>query len=312
MRARALVLAVALGLFGACRAEPPAPPGAPPSLQGSLVVEPPRFGVGQVTEVEIAVVTPPDRRVLPIAPPKELPGFWLLDTEPRPVEQRDDRWIHRTRFRLRARAVGVHTWPALSVRIEGPGDTISPLEIAARELEVVSVRADHPERTTPFGLRRPAGGGSPWPPMALGAALMGLAMGGVAAWRRWGSLLAPAPEPERPARVRAWDEALAALDAARAEPDAAAAAGEAARITRRYLAHRYGADSMAATTEELRTSRPPYAVRSRWRGVLGLLGRLDALRFPAELPADASERVTAAIGEVQQLVRDTTPPRGLR
>ena len=79
-------------LAGACGQPPAAPgPGAPPRPRATLVLEPPRFGVGQVALLELAVVTPPDHTPRPFEPPEPLPGLWLLDSEPLPVEKETSR-----------------------------------------------------------------------------------------------------------------------------------------------------------------------------------------------------------------------------
>ena len=59
-------------------------PGAPATLRGGVVIEPDRLAIGQTATVEIAVVTPPEHRVRPVAAPG--PRLIWLVVEP----ERDD------------------------------------------------------------------------------------------------------------------------------------------------------------------------------------------------------------------------------
>ncbi len=114
----ALLLGVAAALTGC--SEETARRGAPTAPHAILVLEPPSFGVGQVATLEVAVVTPPDHTPRPFVPPQQVPGLWVLGTEPQPVRKQAARWIHRTLVRVRARTTGDLLWPAGRVEIEGP------------------------------------------------------------------------------------------------------------------------------------------------------------------------------------------------
>ncbi len=302
MRAlRRAVLLVGLGDGVALAAD-----GAPVSLRGSLVVEPPRVAVGQVIAADLGVVTPPDHRIVPPEPP-ELAGFWVLDTQLLPVERQADRWLHRVRYRLRARAPGSVPWPDTEVRVEGPDGPAEPVSIRGRMLEVRSVLSEHPQRTAPFGLRAPpapaAGGGRLWLGIGVGAGLTLLGLGGVRQLRR--RARAPARAPRAPGAAP-WARAQTELDACASVDNALAAADGAAAALRRYMAARFGADAVTRTTEELRAARPPWGARSAWPQFLGLLERLDGARFRP--PARRTGAPAEILADVRAFVRDTTPP----
>ncbi|MEE8581852.1 MAG: hypothetical protein V3T33_09710, partial [Myxococcota bacterium] len=153
-----MVLALALAV-GACDLHPVSEdvansPSAPVSPRATLVLEPSVLRLGELADLEIIVVTPPEHRVLPISPP-EIPGLWVVDREDLPTHFGASRWVHRTRLRVRARELGLHHWPTSSVLIETSDGKRSTLELGARDIEVVSTLSNFPERITPFGLRSP-------------------------------------------------------------------------------------------------------------------------------------------------------------
>ncbi len=322
--ARAVVLAAACAATmtsGRSPAAQPAPqpvaPGAPPSPQASWVLEPPRIRVGDVAALELVVVTPPDHRVRPVAPPADVKGFWLLGSEALPVEREPTRWVHRTRLRIRARELGVFLWPAVQVEIDGPDGAHAVLDVPGHTLEVTSVLPDHAGRSTPFGLRSPGAlgrGGSPLRAALVGAALALSAVGLVVLVRRERARrreLADAaagagPTPDR----AAFDEAIAALAVAANDADVRRAADRAARALKRYAALRFGAATFAATTPELRAESPPFAMRSRWPSFVSLLEALDARRFPPD-PEAASAELRARIEESVAFVRESAPDERL-
>ena len=276
-----------------------------------MVLEPPRVAVGQVVQLEIAVVTPPGQRVEPPPVPGDVPGFWVLDQEALPVERLPGRWIHRSRVRLRARQVGRFTWPALRVQVEDAAGHASELALEERPLEVVSVLPEFPDRLAPFGLAAPApaAGGSVLVPAAAGALLALAGVGAVALLRRRRAGRRARARALPPAR--AWDEAQRSLDAALEclASDPAAAADRAAFALRRYMARRFGANAVARTTEELTALAPPYGARSAWPPFLEILRELDAARFP---PAPARERLGDALRRAKRFVEESMPPEGLR
>ena len=81
---------------------------------------------------------------------------------------------------------------------------------------------------------------------------------------------------------------------------------------RRYMAGRFGADTVARTTEELDTTTPPFAATSRWPALLSILRGLDEFRFRPEGEAvggaAVSARLEALLGQADALVEDSIPP----
>lgn len=290
----------------------PAPP-APPELQASLVLEPPRLLLGQVALAELAISTPPGHRLRPPRLP-EVPGLWVVEQAALPVEREPERWVHRTRVRLRARELGATAFPALRLEIEAPDGAVRELVLAERPLEVVSVLPELPERDAPFGLAAPAArppGAAGWlAPAAAGAAAALAAIAAVALVRRRARARAGTARAAPPAPV--WHEAQDALAAAlrEAPTDPRAAAGLAAAALRRYAAGRFGGDSTARTAEELAVQLPPWGARELWPELAALVRRLDDARFrPSAPPADA---LAAALRDAVRFVRDTTPPEARR
>lgn len=294
------------------------PPGAPPQPTASWVLEPPRIRIGDVAALELVVVTPPDHRVRPVAPPADVKGFWLLGSEALPVEREPTRWVHRTRLRIRARELGVFLWPAVQVAVDGPDGARAVLDVPGHTLEVASVLPEHAGRSTPFGLRAPgelARGASPLGPALVGAALALSAVGLVLLVRRerarrrglTETAAAAGPDPDR----AAYDDALAALGAAATDTDVRRAADTAARALKRYAARRFGASSFAATTPELRAGSPPFAMRSRWPAFVALLEALDARRFPPD-PNEAAAELRARIDESVAFVHESAPDERLQ
>jgi hypothetical protein len=278
-----------------------------------VILEPPQVAVGEMARVEIAVVTPPDHQVEPVAPPEPLEGFWVIGVEVPTVERRADRWVHRMGVRIRARAVGSFEWPAGTVTVEDPEGGRSEIELAALPLEVVSVLPEFPERTTPFGLApppAPAGRGMPAAlAAAAGAGLALAAVGAVALVRRrraagaGAARAAGATPAARP--IPEWDEARAALARARSRDDPVAAAALASAALRRFAARRFGSDAPVRTTEELSAGRASGALGERLEGFLALLRHLDAARFRGR-PVPPAE-LAAALDDAEAFVRDATP-----
>jgi hypothetical protein len=292
-----------------------------PGIRGSVALEPGRVRAGDVATLEIVVATPPDHQVRPIAPPAELPGFWILDAVALPIEKADGRWIHRTRVRLRARALGQYVWPAQPVEIETPDGKTQRLVLDGRPLEVVSVQPEFPGRRVPFGLREaaPAGAsppGSAWGAAAAGAAASAAALGLVGAIRRARRLPHPRgaagePAPAAPAAAP-WRAASQALDdaARRLEADPAAASDALARTLRRYVTLRFRFDVAALTTPELARAAPPAEAVPHWPELIRLLRALDDARFlpaPALRPEPAS-RIRDELARARAFVALTIPP----
>jgi len=315
---RAALLAAVLAGLAACE-EPPPEPAAPVEIRATWSLEPPRLRIGDVATLELRVVTPPDHAVVPGPLPEGVEGVWVVDAGTPSVEKAPGRWLHTTRIRIRARAVGSFEWPAGEVRVERPDGAVTAHPLDAIPIEVVSVMPEFPDRTTPFGARLPELGseGGVWVPAALGAAAALAAVGLVALARRGvrrpggAAPEAPAPPPGGAPPWRTARAALAEAEAAAAR-DAWPAAHAASRALRDYAAARFGADARARTSEELAAAKPPFALTSRWPAFVGVLRDLDAVRFRlAGDPADreaASRDVADALARARAFVDDTVPP----
>ncbi len=312
---------VLAALLATACSEDPVPPllGAPTAPRASLVLEPPRVGVGAVANLDLAVVTPAGAAMRPYEPPRTVPGFWVLGTEKLPIAKQGSRWIHRTRIRIRAREVGSFRWPRGSVTVESPEGETQVVSVGELPLEVTSVLPEYPYQVTPFGAKGmetiPRRGGG-WPSAAAGAvAGAGAALTGVGlvAWvrrRRHDRTQGSAPKlaPLQPPWIRARSE----LSRSRSTDDLLTAAHGVATALRRYMDDRFHAAAIARTTEELQQATPPFAATSRWPVFLSILRGLDEFRFRPEgfaldRPAVA-ERVEDLITRAEAFVEDTIPP----
>jgi hypothetical protein len=311
VRGRALALA-ALAL-AACGRDAPEPRWAPPvRARASLVLEPPVLALGEVAQLTVAVVTPPGQTPRPYVAPAEVPGFWLLDTRRLEVEEQPGRWVHRTRVRLRARAVGRFEYPGGEVEVDAPGAPPQRVALDPLPIEVVSALEAHPHQQTPFGVRRPDLGpvdarGSTVA-FGAGAALALAVVGLVGLARRRARQWAQAP-PSAPPAAPPGRTARTALAAARelAAADAVAALDATARALRRYAAARFGGDTVARTREELAAAEPPFLMTTRWGPFLELLDRIDALRFPPPRGAEARAAASALVDEASAFVERSLP-----
>jgi hypothetical protein len=104
-----------------------------------------------------------------------------------------------------------------------------------------------------------------------------------------------------------WVEALAALDAARAEDDWRRAGGIGARALRRYVARRFDLAAVSLTSEEFADLTQPFGVGSRWPAALACLRDFDAERFRAASDAQAGAQVRAALDAAQRFVEASIP-----
>ena len=252
--------------------------------------------------LERIVVTPPQFVPRPWVALDALPGLSVIDAQALPIEQSADRWVHRTRVRLRAHAAGEFSWPTSQIALETPDGSVEPVWLPEISIEVRSILPEFPERSAPFGLRQPqraASGTAGWV-AALAAALAALAALARVALARSRPGEARGVGDAKPARevsATPWHTAHGALERAATlgENDPLAAAHALSPALRRYMAARYGADTRGRTAEELRATEPAFAMRSSWPGFAALVCELDGLRFQR---ADAV-RNTAA----QQLPR---------
>lgn len=312
---RRLVLAIGLGcaLSSACDAPQPTSGRhpAPLSLHGAVVIEPPHLTVGDVATVDITVVTPPDHRVRPVRPPREVPGFWLLDSELLPVARGDSRWVHRTRIRARAREPGEFSWPAQRVEVETPEQEVVEVALPARPLRVASVADRFPQRTTPFSLRPvpEERDGAFLAPLAAGAVLALGAVALLAGLRRLRARPqhAEAPSGQTAPATSGWRAARATLEAARAAADASPArAADAGSVAlRHFFSQRFAVSARTLTTEELLELEPPLAAGQHWPELLEILVALDAVRFRSG--SERVETVRDALERASRLVAEAAP-----
>jgi Prokaryotic lipoprotein-attachment site len=317
VRARrgAVAIALALGLAACGRSGPPLP-AAPLQIRGGVVIEPPEIAIGETADVEIAVVTPPDHQLEPVEAPASLEGLWILAAEPLPTERSGNRWVHRVRFRVRARATGEIAWPAQTAYVTTPAGERVPVPLASRPIRVVEVTEEFPGRREPFSWREPRAEGQARRfllPAAFGAvsvlAVLGLA-GLVRRARRAEAGGDAAPGPAEPTAARRAEADLEAA-AARLELDPVGAAHAASLALRRFVLERTGAPAHVSTTEEMRELEPPFLLARRWEELLQRLGALDALRFRA-LALAGEEGRHALRREIRaaRILVDTGAPEG--
>ncbi len=307
MRPAALALALLAWSASALAAAPDSPQPLHP--RATVVIEPPRIGVGQLAEVEVVAVTAPGHRLLPIEPPAILDGLWVLDAVIEPVERESLRWTHRTRIRVRGRSAGSALWPELDLALEGPEGERWTLRTDPRTLEVVSILEEFPDRVAPFSYRLPEVEPAlpAWLAAAAGAAATLVVVLAIAALRRRHHRR----ESSAPSPIGApWTEALDALAGAAvaADVDWRSSSDRAARALRRYVRRRFGIPLESCTTEELEARTPPFVLASRWPRLLLLLRSLDADRFRAEGDARAVERLHAVLSDARHWIEDSIPP----
>jgi hypothetical protein len=285
----------------------PSPPDA--TLRAAIVIEPPRIEIGDVFEVEVAVVTPPDHRVAPAQVPKAMPGILIVEAALPSVAQEPGRWVHRQRFRARARATGPFRWPALELDVEAPDGARERVVAPERPFEVVSLLEEQPDRRSPFSFRSPrleGGGSGPWLPALIGS-LMTLAALGLLALVRRVRNAEPAAVAAAPLLGAPDEESaalLAALRDAEAEADAVRGADLASEALRAWAAERFLAPRLrSATTEELAGLAPPFLLTTRWAALRAALAALDAVRFPPRREGAHAE-LARALAHARALVAD--------
>jgi len=287
----------------------------PVGISGGVVIEPPEIRIGDTARLDVVVVTPPGHHVEPIEAPDAPAGFWILDAETPTVARDPHRWIHTTRFRLRARATGSHSWPASEARIGAPDGSEHVLAIAARPLEVIEVSRERPGQSRPFSFRTPAPARPPGGFLAPALFGAGLALAGVGLFvlvRRARQHERPGAERQEPAPAP-WrgTQALLAAALARVDEDPAAAADAASLGLRHFVGERYRTAAAVSTTEELSGTEPPFAMTTRWPGFIQILRSLDGARFrPDPRSPGHADAIRAAIRDGQRLVAESAPQEG--
>jgi len=286
-------------------------------ISASAHVSPHSIRVGERATVEIAIVTPPDHRILPLAPPRDLRNLEVELAETLPIEKQEDRWNHVIRVRFRPREIGSLAWPTTVLEIETPNGATEKRVLESLPFEVKSVLHSYGGRSEPFPAR-PAP-----PPRRKGFAVQRVALGAFIAasllalffvLKRRGARLPPPVAPA--AEGKPWAVALNDLGNAAETADPGAAAAATAAALRRYMERRFGALTRAQTTEELAGATPPFGATSRWPTFTALLLELDTLRFsprrsPEQAPVE-SECVGELLDRSREFVEASMPPEALR
>ena len=288
---------------------------APAQSRAMWVLEPATIGIGDVATLELAVVTRPNHRVLPFATPKDVSGIWILEVETLPVASEPNRWVHRTRVRIRPREVGQFDWPATPIEVEGDG-VVETLTADGLTVEVVSIIPRYIGKLTPFGLGPELAEPTRSRPWMWAAGGAGFALGclGLLWLARRESNRPQTTASSLPPGVPAWETALEAIEVAldQVDRDPIRACESASVALRCYMDQRFGSaattHTIASTTEELERTTPPFAATSRWPGFVLLLRRLDRFRFPAPTGvASAQAGAREIIRDAASFVRDTIP-----
>jgi hypothetical protein len=318
LRTAIFALAALLAAAAGCHRDDPErlSPAAPATLRGTIVMEPSHIGIGETAHIEVAVITPPDHRVAPVSTPEQVEGFWILGAEARRIDRSATRWVHRTRFKIRARETGSFTWPGQRIEVVAADGSRTHVAIEDRPLVVEAVSKEFPDREIFFPLRTPKP--EPWSrgvllPGAVGALFALAGVGLVALVRRVRSSRAQATTRAYSTGAgQPWRVAQAALATAceLVESDPRRASDLASGALRLYLARRFHTPANARTTEELAAGEAPSALAGHWGALLALLYRIDALRFGPQAGGEENqELVAAAIREAQALV-EAWAPRG--
>jgi hypothetical protein len=312
-------VAAALGAIGlAVACDGPSEPvryATPVAIRASLVLEPPSLQVGEVASLDVTVVTPPEHTLRPFAAPDEIDGFWLLETEPTTITREPQRWIHRTRLRIRARSVGTFEWPASEVHVDVPDGELHVQSLEPLPIEIVSVFPDYPGRLAPFGLE-PLRHARSSTPQRLGWAAAGalgtLATLGLVWLARRRPREAQTPRPDDPSLALPWETVGTRLVGAGASmaDDPRHGCGMLASALRHYMNERYGADALARTTEELEPMPPPFAATSKWPEFVAILVEIDALRLAPLGQGEAGDmrrRADDLLERARRFVNSTLP-----
>jgi hypothetical protein len=283
----------------------------------SAHISPHPIRIGEPASIEIAVVTAPNRRVLPLVTPDELQDVQIEVVEELPVETQPANWIHRMRIRFRPRDTGKLFWPRTELSVESPDGSIEELILEPVPFEVTSILHLYPLQLAPFGARSA-------PPRRIdvvshGSIALGIFMAAAAlillALLRRRIRGRPRPEPGT-RKDESWTLALDELGRAAASDDPAAAANTTAAALREYMERRFGASVRARTTEELLRATPPFGATSRWPTFTALLLELDAARFSPRTGgrrhSPAPGRFTELVDRARIFVESSIPPEALR
>lgn len=287
------------------------------SISVSAHISPHSMRVGETATIEIAVVTPPDHRILPLALPQDLRDLEIESAETLPIAKQGDRWTHSIRVRFRPHEIGRLAWPNTELAIETPDGAAARRTLERVPFEVRSILHLYGGRSEPFGARQ----APPLRAAGLSATFVTLAIVGVAALlallvvRRRRSTRRK-PGLARTAHEDPWTIALNDLGNAGNALDPGTAASRTAEVLRRYMERRFGASTLTLTTEELADATPPFGAISRWPAFTTLLFDLDTLRFSPRNHHDASSKDAGRIDELldrsREFVEASLPPEALR
>jgi hypothetical protein len=286
-------------------------------IEVSASVSPDSIRVGAPAFLEIVVATPPDHRLLPVDPPQDLRNLEFESAETKPADESGTRWTHSVRVRFRPRETGTLAWPETVLEIEGPDGSILRRVLEPVPIEVESILPLYAGRSQPFGVR-------PAPPLPVeGISPARIAFGLFAAisaslallWFRR-SFARRTRRVKVSAAEKPWALALSDLGIAAATDDPAASASTTAAALRHYMHRRFGASTLAQTSEELARSAPPFAATSRWSTFTTLLLELDSVRFAPRTgvgsPSQTTRRVSELLDRSRRFVEASTPPEALR
>lgn len=282
MKARACLAAAALAL-GACGR------GDVPSLGigARVTLDRSETRVGDPVGITVEVETPPGYSVQ--APPAPSGEAFASDSvelvEPIAVP---GGLRHHLLWTVRAREVGDQSLPWIDIPLVRPDGNVQPLRVGGVPLEVLSVKADLPERAVVFDIRAapPRRLIPPWVWLLAALAVAGAVAGSRALRRRARAAQALAGRVQAAA-----DDALALLDGVEGESDPRSFAARVRVALLRFVESRWSVKTAAVTPGELPAEVDGDIVR--------ILGGLDAARFaaaPLRAPLDglaqhARERV---------------------
>ena len=239
-------------------------------LQVRLHLDRAQARVGDRVGVTVEIDTPPGFSVGRPDPPPSGGAFTTESIEPTESVELEGGLRHRVLWTLRAKLVGEQSLPSLLVPLVHPEGRIEPLPVGGVPFEVVSVRAELPEREVFFDLRDPPPAQGPRGPYYIGGATLAILalLVGAVWWRRRHGVLGAAPDPRILAR-----DALAALQAADEISELRPRADRFSETLRAYACQRWSLPGEGVTPSEL---EPPVA-----DAIVDLMRRLDRERFAA-------------------------------
>ena len=272
---RSLLLAA---LLAACGSEPPLMQG----IQTRVFVDRSDARVGDPIGVTIEITTPPGYTIEAPDAPEFADGFSTQALETLATSAAAGGLRHRVLWTLRARDLGDHVLPELSIPLIEPDGSRHALRAGGLPLPVRSVRGELPERDVFFDIREPPPLEPSRAPLLVGAALLAVALllGSLVVRHRRDLAAHAGPDPLALAR-----RTLAQLELAAAQPDPRGFATHAQQAIWGFVEGRWRVPSAAATPDEL-----PEGVD---RGLGEVLATLEHTRFaprPERAPVQAASK----------------------